>query len=339
MIPLSDNPAHLRHLCLLLDLGEPRGEPRGVSGGFHHRMWRLETDRGVYAIKQLAPDTNLADPDTVTHFNRSESIAEAFSRRGVATISALRQRGNYLQIVAGAGYLVYPWSDALALEKDQISQRHAFAIAALLARMHRADISGSPREILPLLHPVDQLIALAREAEQRGMPYAGALATHLPDFLAILEAQAAARHTLEQHTVISHGDLDQKNVLWDTSGNPVLIDWESARRLNPVYEVLLEALDWGGITSRFDRQLFEGIIDAYRAAGGEIAGQFVDAAFHCILGEWLSWMMYNVGRTVFLEDEQQRVLGTEQIDLTMATILRLQRLMPQLRASTRAHAG
>jgi Ser/Thr protein kinase RdoA (MazF antagonist) len=29
---------------------------------------------------------------------------------------------------------------------------------------------------------------------------------------------------LKQHLVVSHGDLDPKNVLWDVDNNPILID-------------------------------------------------------------------------------------------------------------------
>jgi predicted Ser/Thr protein kinase len=37
---------------------------------------------------------------------------------------------------------------------------------------------------------------------------------------------------LNKNTVVSHGDLDQKNVLWDKTGKPILIDWESACKIN-----------------------------------------------------------------------------------------------------------
>ncbi|RLA48946.1 MAG: hypothetical protein DRQ97_02350 [Gammaproteobacteria bacterium] len=33
--------------------------------------------------------------------------------------------------------------------------------------------------------------------------------------------------------MISHGDLDHKNGLWDASGKPTIIDWESAIKLDP----------------------------------------------------------------------------------------------------------
>jgi hypothetical protein len=40
------------------DLGTPNGEMTRVAGGLTHRMWRVETDRGTFAVKDLniAPD-------------------------------------------------------------------------------------------------------------------------------------------------------------------------------------------------------------------------------------------------------------------------------------------
>jgi hypothetical protein len=44
-------------------------------------------------------------------------------------------------------------------------------------------------------------------------------------------------------------------------GNPILIDWESARKLNPAYEIVNASLDWSGITTDFDSKLFIKIIE------------------------------------------------------------------------------
>ena len=71
---------------------------------------------------------------------------------------------------------------------------------------------------------------------------------------------------------MSHGDLDQKNVLWDANDVPILIDWESARRLNPLCEIVNASLDWSGITtSHFDEALFTQMLKVYQAESGEVS--------------------------------------------------------------------
>ena len=84
--PLADNPGSLLELRSRLALGEPVTDLSRVFGGLHHRMWRLDTALGSYAIKQLSPDTDLADPAVRQHYNAAEGIAEAFGRRGVPAI-------------------------------------------------------------------------------------------------------------------------------------------------------------------------------------------------------------------------------------------------------------
>lgn len=146
----------------------------------------------------------------------------------------------------------------------------------------------------------------------------------MPSFLKIVAAQRAAVRVLEKRIVVSHGDLDHKNVLWDESAHPIVIDWESARKLNPSYEVLLEGLDWAGITLSFEHGLFESFLSSYVQAGGTIDRASIQACFDCILGDWLYWLMVNVGRCLELESAEQHLLLTKQVDLSLATIFRHQ---------------
>ncbi|MFS1511599.1 phosphotransferase [Chengkuizengella sp. SCS-71B] len=52
-----------------------------------------------------------------------------------------------------------------------------------------------------------------------------------------------AAKLLASNTVISHRDLDSKNVMWNQD-NPVLIDWESAGYINPMQDLIETAIYW-----------------------------------------------------------------------------------------------
>ncbi|MEH6568550.1 MAG: phosphotransferase [Halioglobus sp.] len=335
---LSEKPEHMSFLCEQLGLGIPAGVPERVLGGFHHKMWRLKTDRGLYAVKQLGPDTDATDPGTVDHYNVTESIAEAFAHRDISAIHALRRKADYLQIVAGAGYLVYPWTDAVAIDSKNLSGPHALKIAALMAKMHRADIQVSGLKDTPLAsHAEDKILLLVDRAIACHARDYQHLEEHLPGLLAIASRQEEARHILARHRVICHGDLDQKNVLWSATGEPILIDWESARRLNATHETVLVALEWSGITSAFEFALFEKFIAAYQEAGGVINPDLLPAAFDRISGNWLDWLMFNVGRTIDLADPEQRAVGAAQVDLALATLLRLEKFSTRLVSRVREY--
>jgi len=329
--PLSGNPGHVQHLCSLLALGTPAGMPSTVRGGFHHRVWRLETDLGTYAVKQLSVDADVDDRVARSHYNTSEGIAEAFAVRGVPAIFALKSGAEYLQIIDGERYLVHPWSTAAALDISDVSERHALEVAGLLARMHGMSLEfpGLRQQEFDV-HPEENIVLLVDMARDLHVERSGMLRRGLPSFLEIANAQRSAIRILENHLVISHGDLDQKNVLWDADGKPALIDWESARKLNPTHEIITEALNWSGIGSHFDPDLFEKIVSGYKQAGGVIEHDSVTAAYHCILGDWLNWLMYNVGRCLDLKDIDQRATGAKQIEFAVAALQRIMDYVPDL---------
>ena len=145
MTALSDNTDHILQLCELLDLGSPAASLDTVSGGFHHRMWRLNTNRGSFAIKQLADDLDMQDGATVERVNATEITAREFSAHGVPALFSLAKERQHLQLLDNTGYLVYPWTDAVACNKNRIGKKHALTVAGFLARIHRSDIPGRCR--------------------------------------------------------------------------------------------------------------------------------------------------------------------------------------------------
>ena len=329
--PLSQNNAHLEALCSRLDLGAPGGPLKRVYGGLQHTMWRLDTAYGSYAIKQLSEDADLADPAAGKHFNTTESLAAAFAARGVPAVFAHSAGGDFLQLIDGAGYLVYGWREGTTLGIERVSEEHALVVARMLAGMHRLNLAFPDLEPQDFdVHSEDNITMVVEFAGALQAPLADTLQRALPTFLEIVDAQPGAIGTLERHLVACHGDLDQKNVLWDSDGKPALIDWESARRLNPTYEALLEALNWSGIWSRFEPAICRRFIAAYEEAGGVIEQEAVAASYHCILGDWLYWLMHNVGRCLGLENVQQRAAAESQVAFSLAVLQRIMDHVPQL---------
>ena len=329
--PLPQNRDHIQHLCERLALGICTARPTPVAGGFHHRMWQLQTDRGHYAVKQLSPDYDLGRRELIVHCNATEAIAEAFASRGIPAIFARRQGDEYLQLVDDTGYLVYPWTRATALENSSIRTRHALAVARIMAAMHAADL-GAPDlvDTPPDVHSEENILTLVGCTRALHGELWQELDARLQRFVDIAGRQRESLALLRRRTVVSHGDLDHRNVLWDEGERPVLIDWESARRVNPTYEILLEALDWAEVTSHFDLSRFASMLSAYRSAGGTLEPGLLEAAFDCVLGDWVNWLMYNVGRSIDQQDRQLSALGAEQVRLCLVTVSRLDSMMEDL---------
>ncbi|MEH6586878.1 MAG: aminoglycoside phosphotransferase family protein [Halioglobus sp.] len=307
-----------------------------VTGGFHHTMWMLDTKVGCFAVKQLSRDIDPGDKKTVLRFETTEAVATQFASSGIPAVCALRFNNQAFQTIDDTGYLVYPWVEATALHREQIDYEHAERVAQIFAQMHSAGVHVPGLQDQEFeVHPEEKIAALVDFAHSRNSSRACELSEHLPLFFQQVARHKKAATFLLNHRVVSHGDLDHKNVLWEKKGDPLLIDWESARRLNPTHEIILEALDWSGITLDFKEGLFNHFISVYLRAGGVGSFDEVEAAFHCVIGDWLNWLMYNVGRSIDLDDAEQRRVGVEQVDLALATLLRLERIVPRLLSKLR----
>lgn len=317
-------------ICTLFNLGTPIKLPERVYGGLLHIMWCVETGGGSYAIKQLSADIKLTE-DVMINYELTECIAASFIKLGIPAVSAIEQNGKHLIIIDGHGFLVYPWVHAKALDKDTIAEKHAIHISTILAKMHLMDIDV-PEITEPefAVHGNDKILKLIDKAESSNRDFAKELRKYKDTILAVNDDYQNAILILRMHVVVSHGDLDQKNVLWDEMGNPILIDWESAHKLNPTYEIVNASLDWSGITTDFDSKLFIKMIEAYQDAGGIIDKRSFEASFYGVLGNWINWMVYNIERACTANTQEQKDLGVEQVNQTIATIIRLQNIVPEL---------
>ena len=324
--------SHLAQLCKLYNLSSPIGEITRVYGGLLHIMWHVRTDEGSYAIKQLSKDINLNSDVIVQSYELSEDIASKFAIQGIPAIYALKNDDcEYLSDIDNVGFLVYPWIEASTLTESQIYDSHASQIAVILAKMHlmRLDIPNIQESKFEVSTSAE-LLELIETATKYNCSYASDLQKYSLDLFAINDGYKYAISELKSNTIVGHGDLDPKNVLWDNLDKPVLIDWESARKLNPTYEIISACLDWSGITKEFNRLLFCKMLGSYTQAGGIVDPAMIDAAFYGVLGNWINWLVYNIKRSCNANDLEQKTIGTEQVILVLPTILLLKELMPEL---------
>ena len=324
------NQTHLKHLIQHFNLGQQVQPPERVHGGLLHIMWRLDTDKGSYAIKQLSKDIDLKNEQVIKNYELSEKIASRFVADGIPAICAIAQSSKYLFMIEETGFLVYPWVNAKALDGQAVSEPHALKIAEILAKMHCLNLD-EPEITQPefYTHTNQKILELIDKSESFNCPFAADLRKNEKNILLANEAYQNAIPTLKKHITVSHGDLDQKNVLWDSSNNPILIDWEAACKIDPTYDIIGTAFNWSGITSSFDKDLFFKMIEVYQKAGGVINKEHVVAACDGAFS-WIGWMVYNIERSCVSDDSEHKAMGIQQVNQTLATILRLQRLMPEV---------
>jgi hypothetical protein len=158
--------------------------------------------------------------------------------------------------------------------------------------LHLLGIRTADRSLFPLpdTTTADDWPDLIRAARLASAPWADQLQAVRPAVAEIAALARAAGHRPGDE-VMSHGDVDQKNLILAADG-PVLCEWDVAMPMVPSRELADVAMSMAG----WERQeIGREVLRAYRAAGGMITG-----IRPCDLGQSmmssLDWIAFNVGR-------------------------------------------
>jgi Phosphotransferase enzyme family len=141
-----------------------------VHGGFANRMYRLDTDQGSFAVKEL----NLLDRRSIY---RAEDVFR-FERAAFAAGVPMPE-----PISASHRTLVHRWVEGEKMPEAPVSPAYAFEIGEILARIHALDVAWTH---VPIEDPASRdWPELAERATATGQPWAGELTSQVKTFLAI----------------------------------------------------------------------------------------------------------------------------------------------------------
>jgi len=308
-----------------LNLGEVIEEPLRVTGGLLHHMYKVSIKDKAYAVKVLNPIIMERKP-AMGHFIFSEAFARHAYRNGIKSVHAVEFDGKVVQECCNQHYLVFPWLEGKTLQKEDIDQSKCKKIGTLLARIHNLNYeevneSGSSVDFVDW----DQYIPLASKAI-----WFDEFSSNL-DKIKMIEKEAISALMNNQSNVISHRDLDPKNIMWQDVMNPVVIDWESTGPVNAGVELLKVALDWSdGGQNKLE---FQSVIKAY-SEKQEIDLLHVSEALYTINDGKLKWLDYNIKRSLGIEssNEEEQLLGTNEVISTLKDIMTYVKQIPCIKA-------
>ncbi|GHJ46811.1 membrane protein [Catellatospora sp. TT07R-123] len=263
----------------LSHLGAPTGPMVRVHGGFANRMYRLDTDQGSFAVKEL----NLADRRSAY---RVEDVFR-FERAAFAAGIPMPE-----PISADHDTLVHRWAEGETVPEAPVSAAYAAEIGEILARVHALDVAWpevSDEEPVSRDWP-----ELAARAAATGQPWADELAAHVETLLAI----ARFVDTCERPgpVVLTHRDVQPWNLL-ARQGRPVVLDWELSGRLDLSGELGSTALSLakGPGFDDIEPAVFRSVLDGYAAAGGALPPPG-PSWFVYLIGGWLGHTRWNILR-------------------------------------------
>ncbi|TCC32934.1 phosphotransferase family protein [Kribbella speibonae] len=263
----------------LSQLGTPVRPMIRVHGGFANRMYRLDTDQGSFAVKEL----NVVDRRAAYHVEDVFRFEQAAFAAGVPMPEP---------ISASDTLLVHRWAEGEKVPEAPVSEAYAFEIGEILARIHSLDVDW-PHE--PTEEPVSHdWPELAERAVATGQPWADELASQVDTFLAI--AQFVDTCERPGPVVLTHKDIQPWNLL-ARDGRPVVLDWELSGMLDLSGELGSTALGIAkgpGLDS-IEPVIFRAVLDGYVAAGGTLPPPG-PSWFVFLIGGWLGHTRWNILR-------------------------------------------
>ncbi len=320
---------------LLAELTRSRGlgamvspaEP--VSGGFLHRMYKVRTGRGIYAVKHLNAGI-MGRPEARDNYRRAEEIESRLENEGIPIVPALTIHGEKMQCVEGHYFYIFDWREGHITDWNNISKNECYMAGNILGRIH-----GISPEKVPHREPETSEIdwhryTLAAKKEKSEL---AALLADSEELLVYAEKERnRARAALPDIRCLSDGDMDPKNIMWE-EGKPWVIDLECLDYDNPVSHALQLALQWAGaVTCRIDVEKLAAFFDGYLEAYDNGFRAYSDV--FGLAYTWVEWLEYNVRRALgACVDEAERQLGVSEARNTVERIKYLRRIEKEVKAA------
>lgn len=300
--------ADWRDVMALFGFPAPNSVPLVVLGGWSHSVWKVSTDAGTFAIKEMREGRG---EWWIDRLDAAIAFELAAWRTGiVAMAEPIPVVGSEFFLgrldigVTHRRYRCHRWVDGEpCLGKDPDSRRSA-EVGVIVAQLSRLDIQkGSTADQLEW-NALDAYDETVGEARSKGLDWAEALAGLRPHVERL-------RHDLDdlaQRAIpmtVTHRDIDPKNATTRAGGDVVLFDWDSAGPRLLESELLDSALSFAANGLQPDEKCVFSTLDAYVDAGGRPVA-FDDAATPIAEGGF-HWIMLNAWRSL-----GHREVGPEQ---------------------------
>ncbi len=297
-------------------LEKPAAPAVPVSGGFMHRMYRVDTAAGSYAVKHLNPEV-IKRPEAMANYRRAEKLEKIIGDAGIPIVSALENRGRKMQETDGEYFYIFPWHGGRITDWYHITAEQCRKAGNIQGRIHAIRPGEVP-------HTEPEMSAVRweeyiREAERQRNETAALLRENAALLEGAQDALNRARQALPDIVCITDEDMDPKNVMWE-NGEPAVIDLECLDYGNPVSHALQLSLQWSGITiCRPDPELQKAFLEGWREAydcGFRRFGSVLGLAY-----TWIEWLEYNIRRALGeCMDEKERETGIAEVRNTIRRI-------------------
>jgi Ser/Thr protein kinase RdoA (MazF antagonist) len=270
-----------------------------VGGGWSNRVFRLEAGSGVFAVKEVR------NPWRIPHWEQWLAEAWAFELRAIAAGIAAPEpivnpaTGGCLARVSLDGresvpVRVHRWVSGEPLSTGVADSQLARWTGRVLATLHALQVRPGDRSLFPFPNTenADRWPELTEAAYRSGADWADLMGAAAPSVSVLAELVRSGGHHPGDE-IMSHGDLDQKNII-ATENGPVLCDWDVAHPVVPRRELADVAMS---MACWRDMEIAREVVRDYRKHGGDDTDFEPADLGHPMTGR-LDWIAMNVDRAL-----------------------------------------
>ena len=131
---------NIEKFCKQYNLGEVIKITK-LTGVLMHKMFKVETTIGTYAIKILNPEV-MSRSEAYDNFVISEKIANLANDNGIPVSSAKIINGNFITKLDDSYYMVFDFIKGRTLTDREITITHCEKIGEVLASIHSIDYTS-----------------------------------------------------------------------------------------------------------------------------------------------------------------------------------------------------
>ena len=298
-----------------------------LTGGIMHKMYKVETDKGIFAIKVLNKEV-MKRPDAMDNFILSEKISNLAKDNNIPVANALTINDNFINELDDDYYMVFDYIDGKTLRDDEITLDHCKKVGNILGELHNLDYSKLGLE--GSLDEDDFYVDWGKYTKEKDfdkMPYKEEYLNNYKRYYSLLKRVVDCKNNCINEVSICHMDMDSKNVMWQNN-NPIVIDFESAKLNNPTRELIDVALNWSGfLSNNFDSDKFILVLKSYLKQRS-IKHKRYDAICANLIGRF-GWLDYNLKRSLEIIncDKEDKALAEKEVLKTIDEINRYIKLI------------
>ena len=310
----------IEKLCKLLGLGNVLSKPLRVSGGFLHKMYSVNTTSGKYAVKALNPEI-ISRNDAKNNTIISEKISNYLSNK-ILVSTALVINNNVIHCLDDQNYMIFNWINGIKMNMNDITLRHCYLIGSILSNIHSVDWKDiNIDKNCDYYDSVIDWTGYLNEGKSNNSLWVKTLDEIINSLYVWNELAIKSYNSINSNLVISHRDMDPKNVLWDNE-NPIIIDWEAAGYVNPMQDLIEVALYWSeSLSGNIGKNKFMNVINGYKE-NRQINYDECKKALYAIYLNKLQWLEYSLKQSLALNcvNEDDKEIGTSEVFETIRKI-------------------